>query len=322
MSKSAQKYVITVLVLAILSVPLFAVASTTFETMTSENSSAFSYVLSSDSDRIEFFSEFAESHTDELIEFDAYISVIDIYEIEKDRFDMLLYAGDYNEEESHIGPNFFFKNLKYADLHLEGVIPEKVTPKLNVHVIAKVLKFDDESALFYIEPMQITFRENSDLNSQTETKQETKTESKTETIGQKNAVASAKSYLSFSAFSKSGLVKQLEFEGYSTSEATYAVEQSGADWNEQALKSAKSYLSFSAFSEKGLIKQLEFEGYSSAEAKQAVERCGADWNEQAVKSAKSYLDFSSFSKKSLIKQLEYEGFTNKQATYGAEQNGY
>ena len=58
------------------------------------------------------------------------------------------------------------------------------------------------------------------------------------TAGEKNALSSALSYLDFSAFSYSGLVKQLEFKGYTNEEAVYAADNCGADWNEQALKSA------------------------------------------------------------------------------------
>lgn len=153
---------------------------------------------------------------------------------------------------------------------------------------------------------------------------EAETEAPTPAIsmGQQNALKSAKSYLSHSAFSYNGLIGQLEYEKYSHEEAVYAVDNCGADWNEQALKSAKSYLSHSAFSYKGLVGQLEYEEFTNEQAVYAVDNCGADWNEQAVKSAKSYLSHSSFSREGLIGQLEYEGFTPEQAAYGAAQNGY
>lgn len=141
------------------------------------------------------------------------------------------------------------------------------------------------------------------------------------TLGEKNALRSAKSYLSFSAFSYTGLIRQLEYEGYTTEEATYAVNNCGADWDEQALKTAKSYLSHSAFSYTGLISQLEFEGFSTTEATYAVNNCGADWKEQALKSARSYLSHSAFSQTGLIGQLEFEGFTLIEATYGVENCG-
>src|SRR4051812_6271855 len=43
------------------------------------------------------------------------------------------------------------------------------------------------------------------------------------TAGQRNALSSAQSYISMSAFSKSGLIDQLKYEGYSRSEARWAV---------------------------------------------------------------------------------------------------
>lgn len=41
------------------------------------------------------------------------------------------------------------------------------------------------------------------------------------------AVKKAKSYLSFTSFSKNGLISQLEFEGFTHEQAVYAVEQVG-----------------------------------------------------------------------------------------------
>lgn len=143
-----------------------------------------------------------------------------------------------------------------------------------------------------------------------------------ETKAQENARKSARSYLNYSAFSRSGLIKQLEYEKYSTADATYGVDAQGADWNAQAVKSGKSYLEYSAFSRSGLIKQLEFEGFSLEQATYGTDSQSADWNAQAAKSAKSYLEYSSFSRASLISQLEFEGFTTEQATYGATANGY
>lgn len=85
-------------------------------------------------------------------------------------------------------------------------------------------------------------------------------------MGQKNALRAANSYLNALAFSYDGLIKQLEYEGYSTEDATYAADHCGADWNEQAAKSAKSYLNSMSFSRSGLIQQLEYEGFTPSQA--------------------------------------------------------
>ena len=60
------------------------------------------------------------------------------------------------------------------------------------------------------------------------------TQSDKATMGEKNALSKAKDYLDYSAFSYSGLVKQLEYEGFTHQEAVYGVDNCGADWNEQA----------------------------------------------------------------------------------------
>lgn len=141
-------------------------------------------------------------------------------------------------------------------------------------------------------------------------------------LGEKNALKEAKSYLAYSSFSYEGLIDQLEYEGYSHTEAVYGANNCGADWYEQALLEAKSYLNYSAFSYEGLIDQLKYEGFTNKEATYGADNCGADWYEQAVKEAESYLEYSSFSRDGLIKQLEYEGFTNDQAVYAVNELGY
>lgn len=90
------------------------------------------------------------------------------------------------------------------------------------------------------------------------------------TAAQRNALAQAKNYLDYTAFSASGLVDQLVYEGYSTEDATFAVEHCGADWYEQAVKQAENYLSYTSFSESGLVDQLIYEGYTEDQAKKAV----------------------------------------------------
>lgn len=86
------------------------------------------------------------------------------------------------------------------------------------------------------------------------------------TTGEKNALRSANTYLNVLAFSYDGLIRQLEFEGYSHVEAVYGADNCGADWDEQAVKKAASYLSIMSFSKQGLIDQLEFEGFTHDQA--------------------------------------------------------
>ncbi|TYC86392.1 hypothetical protein FXB42_06710 [Acetobacterium wieringae] len=93
-------------------------------------------------------------------------------------------------------------------------------------------------------------------------------------MGQKNALGKAASYLDFAAFSYSGLIEQLKYEGFSDEDATYAADNCGADWNEQASKKAKSYLEFTSFSRASLIDQLLYEGFTSDQAEYGATSVG------------------------------------------------
>ncbi|MFB2761554.1 Ltp family lipoprotein [Shewanella xiamenensis] len=98
---------------------------------------------------------------------------------------------------------------------------------------------------------------------------------------QKNAVRSAKQYLSMQGFSRDGLIEQLSSdygEGYNVSDATIAVDSLNADWNEQAARSAKQYLDMQGFSCKGLIEQLSSDAgdkYTESQATYGAEQAGA-----------------------------------------------
>ena len=84
--------------------------------------------------------------------------------------------------------------------------------------------------------------------------------------GTEGALNKAKSYLNSSAFSYTGLIDQLEYEGFTESEAKYGVDNCGADWYEQAIKKAKSYRKSSYLSGNDLVEQLIYEGFTSDQA--------------------------------------------------------
>jgi hypothetical protein len=94
------------------------------------------------------------------------------------------------------------------------------------------------------------------------------------TVSQQNALGSANDYLDFTAFSRTGLIKQLEYEKYSSEDATWAVDRVTVDWNVQAAKAAKQYLEFTSFSRSGLVDQLLYEGYTPEQAEYGVSTTG------------------------------------------------
>jgi hypothetical protein len=96
--------------------------------------------------------------------------------------------------------------------------------------------------------------------------------SESSSSGEKNALAKAQQYLDAMAFSYTGLVEQLEYEGFSHKEAVYGAEHCNADWYEQAAEKARDYLNVMPFSRSELIEQLEYEGFTNAEAEYGVNK--------------------------------------------------
>lgn len=94
------------------------------------------------------------------------------------------------------------------------------------------------------------------------------------TTSQKNAVRKAQSYLSYSGFSRDGLVAQLEFEKFSRADAEYGADNSGGNWNEEAAQKAKSYMDMQGYSRDGLIQQLLFEKFTQAQAEYGANSVG------------------------------------------------
>lgn len=103
---------------------------------------------------------------------------------------------------------------------------------------------------------------------------EEKKKAETPTMGELNALSKANDYLNYSAFSKSGLVEQLEYEGFSNKEAKYGADHCGADWKEQAAKKAKDYMDYDSFSKQGLIDQLLYEGFTQSQAEHGASAVG------------------------------------------------
>ncbi|MFW3538033.1 Ltp family lipoprotein [Vagococcus fluvialis] len=87
----------------------------------------------------------------------------------------------------------------------------------------------------------------------------------------RNALKTAKDYLNYSSFSKTGLYEQLLFEEYPAEAAQFAIDNIEVDWNSEALKTAKSYLDYSSFSDSGLYDQLLFEGFTNEQAQYAID---------------------------------------------------
>jgi hypothetical protein len=88
------------------------------------------------------------------------------------------------------------------------------------------------------------------------------------------ALESAESYLDTGDFSRESLIGQLEYEGFSKRDATWAVDRISPDWKAEAAESAQSYLDTGSFSRASLLDQLLYEGFTQAQAEYGVSMSG------------------------------------------------
>lgn len=187
------------------------------------------------------------------------------------------------------------KGFKITGLLLGGFVAGAVfmageLPENQPEPVVKEVKVQDESKIKELEAIikeqdeVITATENAlaaveaeaepkEEKPKEEPKKEEKPKSKL-TVSQENAIQSAKDYIAYTAFSKSGLIEQLEFEKFSKADAEFAVNHIEVDWREQAVLSAKQYMDFTSFSRAGLIEQLVFEGFSQADSEYAATQVG------------------------------------------------
>lgn len=90
------------------------------------------------------------------------------------------------------------------------------------------------------------------------------------------ALALAFQYLESSPFSKDMLVKQLEYEGFSTKDAAWAVDLCGADWDAEAARAAELYLSVRQIPRDELVTYLESDLFTHDQAVYGVEQALRD----------------------------------------------
>jgi hypothetical protein len=152
------------------------------------------------------------------------------------------------------------------------------------------------------------------------------------TGAQQQAVDAAEDYLGEGqGFSEQGLLQQLTSSagnGFSESDAEFAINNLNPSWDAQAVDAANGYLSEGdGFSEQGLLQQLTSSagaGFTEAQAEYAINSLHPNWDAQAIDAAKGYMQMGGFSQASLIQQLTSSagsGFTEAQAEYAASQVG-
>ena len=102
------------------------------------------------------------------------------------------------------------------------------------------------------------------------------TQSAAATENQQKALDEANEYIDTLALSHDGLIKQLEYDGYSTDVATYAADNCGANWNKEAKEMAEQYMESTTYTYKAMVQQLEAEGFTRDQAKFGARAVGLE----------------------------------------------
>ncbi|WP_347223666.1 DUF4839 domain-containing protein, partial [Bacteroides congonensis] len=128
--------------------------------LTVNNCEELATMLAVEAEIDSLYSEFAEAHKESVIEFDGCITYIVNHDDYDTRYDILLSAGDYIDDDTvNPGPVFKFEDVNTMNLGIEDLfLPEFVKAGSNIHVVAKVKNFNEDTGLFFLEPVTITER--------------------------------------------------------------------------------------------------------------------------------------------------------------------
>lgn len=127
---------------------------TPVENLTIENCPELKAILSNKAEIDQSYSDFASKYSGRIIEFDGRIDYCTKHGNYNTRFDYLVSAGDYDPNRQ-VGPTFKFEDVNYFDLNTNL---DTVSVGLNVRIIAKVVSFNSNSGLFYLEPVSVKGR--------------------------------------------------------------------------------------------------------------------------------------------------------------------
>lgn len=126
--------------------------------LTVDNCHELSEMLSNKAEIDDAYIEFAEEYEGYTIEFDGRVDAIAYHETYTTRYDILVSAGDF-DPNTQIGPAFQFRDVNYYDLGLETLyLEDEIWVGKNVHIVAKVVAFDSNSGLFYLDPVSVAGR--------------------------------------------------------------------------------------------------------------------------------------------------------------------
>jgi hypothetical protein len=127
-------------------------------TLTIKNNPELAKLLSSDQDDA-LAASFAKKYAGRAIEFDGNLGALQHHGDAETRYDMLILAGDFDENKA-IGPNFRFVDVSpVLDLHPTSKNPpDTIKVGDNLHVVARVGEFNGLAGTWELEPIHVDHR--------------------------------------------------------------------------------------------------------------------------------------------------------------------
>jgi hypothetical protein len=129
------------------------------EIITLDNNEEFAAVLNAKDPGDQIIKDFARKYEGRTIEFDGNIAFMSLHGNFTTRYDILILPWDYSLTTMS-GPNFQFKDVNIVfDLNLIGDnIPDYIGIGDNLHIVAKILDYNETQQLFFLDPISTEVR--------------------------------------------------------------------------------------------------------------------------------------------------------------------
>ncbi len=132
------------------------------EILTIDNCEDFANIISLGASGVELdpaYISFVETYKYQTIEFDGCITYVTNHENYNTRYDILLNAGDYVDDDTETPPIFKFEDVNTYSLGLEDMtLPSFVRMGANIHIIAKVDSINENTGIIELNPISISER--------------------------------------------------------------------------------------------------------------------------------------------------------------------
>lgn len=130
------------------------------EILTVENCESFASILKIKTESDPAYSEFAKTYRNRIVEFNGCIIYLTNHNDYNTRYDILISAGDYiDENTANSGPIFKLEDVGIYDLGINDLyLPDYVSVGSNIKIRAEVEEFNANTGVFELDPISMASR--------------------------------------------------------------------------------------------------------------------------------------------------------------------